>query len=144
MSKNIYNVETMFPSRSKPLHRTNLSECQTYYFPKDCVLVTQEVLKISQYLFRFYFLITLFKALYVSITAIWGSQCSSISKFLNFIHFHTAVALRVSRVRVPTQGPFPIPPPSLCFLSDLSCHNEGKNAKNKSKKKKRMHLLSFC
>ncbi len=46
----------------------------------------------------------------------------------------SAVALRASRVRILTRGPFPILPAlsstSLPISSDLSYHNKGKHAKN--------------
>ncbi len=48
---------------------------------------------------------------------------------------YSGIMLQASRVRILTRGPFPILSPlslQLLFLSDLSYHNKGINAKNKS------------
>ncbi len=71
---------------SKQKHRTSSFECQKYYFSKVCMPITQEVLEISQFSFRVWFLtnfsfvIFVFKVLYGSVLEILGSQCGSIDK----------------------------------------------------------------
>ncbi len=59
---------------------------------------------------------------------------------------YSAVMLRMARVQIPTQGPFPILPPSLSLSlplllsvnSKLSCLHEVKNAKKYIQLKKGM------
>ncbi len=73
-----------------PLYPSESQKC--YFFWSLHTSTKEEVLKIFQYSFRFWFLrnflfgIFVFKSLNGSILEIWGTQSSSMSKMLNFSH----------------------------------------------------------